>query len=120
MFAIMSAIMVPIVVTIEVAVMVAAFIPFMTMLHLAVVSFPIAIVEALSIMVRRHPTGAGVGWAGPVTFVPLVTGTHWVPITADPRVIGSRASRLKPKYPWWWRRADSYSDRQLREDSSRG
>ena len=101
-----------------VAVAVAVFVPFVVVGHLAVVAFPIAFEEALTIVMRGYPACARIGRTGPVTGVPPVAASDWIPIAVDPGVTRAGAARLNPDDARRGWRADPDSDRQLSEERS--
>jgi hypothetical protein len=104
----------------EVPVVVVPVIPAMVVCYAAAIAIPVAFEELLSIVMRFHPACAGVGWAGPVSVVPLVLAAHRIPVAPDPNIAGTGTSWLNPNDTRMWRRADSHSDRDLSEYGSRG
>ena len=78
------------------------------MVNAALVAFPIAVIEHLSVVMWRDPSSAGVRWTGPVTGVPFVMVSDGIPITRNPSEIGSRPRRRNANHPR--RRRRSYSD----------
>jgi hypothetical protein len=108
-----------IMVPVEVPIVVMIPVPAMVVRGVAVIAIPIAFKEALSIMMRFHPTRAGVGRTGPISLVPLIVAAYRVPVARYPGIIGPGTSWLNPKDTGRRRRADSYSDGNLSEDSSR-
>ena len=87
---------------------------------LAVTALPISRVVPPAFMVGRHPDRAGIRRAGPISFVPLVMVTHWVPVTCDKRIPGPRISRLHLYNMHGGRRTDPDSYGKLRKCSSGG
>jgi hypothetical protein len=106
-----------VVIVIEVP-MVSVVVRTMVVGDLAMISIPVARIILLPIVVGCHPACAGVSRAGPVSVMPLVVAAHRIPVSGYPGIVGSGASRLHPEDPNWWRRADSDSDGDLREDRS--
>jgi hypothetical protein len=106
-------------VSIVVPVVVTAAVPAMVVVDPAAIAIPVACEELLSIMTRFHPARAVEGWTGPVSVVPLVVVSHGIPVAPDPRIFAARTSWLNPEYTHRRRRADSHSDGNLGEDSSR-
>src|SRR5260370_33862460 len=86
---------------------------------MAAIAIPVAFKVTLSVVMRFHPMGAGVHRTGPVSFAPLISGAHRIPVAPYPRIAGAGTLRLYPYYTGRGRRADSSSDGNLREDSSR-
>src|ERR1017187_1273218 len=116
-------IVVPVVVwygSIVVPVVVLMFVPFMVVGNLAMLAIPVAVKVLLAIMVRCHPGGAGVGWTGPVSFMPLVAVAHGVLVAGYPNIPFAGTWWLHPHYTVRRRRADSDADGNLSEDRSRG
>jgi len=60
------------VVAIVVAVMVAVVVPAMVVGDLAAIAIPVALKEALAIMMRLHPACSSVSRPGPVSIVPPI------------------------------------------------
>ena len=65
-------------VTVVVVVLIAAVIaimimvPFVAVFDAAMRAFPIAVVEAPSIVARADPTRTFIGWAAPIAFMPTI------------------------------------------------
>lgn len=96
---------------IEVPVVVTAAVPSMVVGHVAAIAFPVACKELLSIVMRFHPARAGVGWASPVSVVPLIMVAHGVPVAPEPNIASAGTSWLNFHDTRAWWRADSHSDR---------
>jgi hypothetical protein len=112
--------LVAVVVAIIVSVVVTTAVPAMVVAELAAIAIPVAFIEALAIVTRRHPVYARVSWTGPVSLVPLIVVAHRVPVARYPGIAGAGTSRLHSQYTDRWRRADSHSDGKLGESCSRG
>jgi hypothetical protein len=65
-------------------------IPVVVVAEAAAISLPVTLVEPLSIVARHHPDGARIGWPSPITVMPPVTASHWIPIAFYPDVSGAR------------------------------
>ena len=108
-----------VVVAIVVAVVVAVAVPAMVVRDLAPIAIPVAFIEAFSIMTRLNPARASVRWTGPVSVVPLIVVADRIPVARYPGIAGAGTSWLNPEHTYLWRRADSHSDGELREDGPR-
>jgi len=75
----------------EIAVSIA--VPAMIVIEPAAVAFPIALEELSALIARSAPMGAGVGGTGPISVMPTIPPSHWIPIAIDPEIIGSGGSR---------------------------
>src|ERR1700730_7274861 len=87
----------------------------MVVLAPTTVAFPVAIKETLSIMARRHPKCPSVGWTGPVSCMPFIVISHWIPVPSHPDEFRSwgRWQNLDHTRGWW--RSDPNSDGNLAE-----
>jgi hypothetical protein len=83
---------------IVVPVVVPVAVPTMVVAELAVIAFPIAFEVALSVMMRLHPTRAGVRRTGPVSVVPLIVVAHWIPVAPYPGITFAGTSWLNSNY----------------------
>src|SRR5579864_1937243 len=72
---------------------VVVMVPAVIMFEPAAISLPVALKELLPIVVRRYPARSFVGRPCPITLVPTVTATHWIPIALHPHELGTWASR---------------------------
>jgi hypothetical protein len=97
---------------------VAVAVPVMVVFALAAIAVPVAIKEALSVMVRRHPACARINCASPVSGMPLIVSSHWIPVAFHPDEFRAWTSRQNPNHPRGRWRADSNSDRNLAEHGS--
>jgi hypothetical protein len=68
-------------------------VPAVLMFHAPAFSIPVARKELLSIVMWRHPVSPLVGWASPITFVPLIVSLHRIPIAFYPDELWSRSGR---------------------------
>jgi len=84
-----------------------------------VIAIPVAFIEERSIMMGRHPVCADVRRTGPVSVVPPIMMGHRVPVAPNIGIADAGTSRLNPNYTRARRRADSHSNENLTEDSSR-
>jgi len=71
---VIMAVTVTVIVVIVIAAVIALMIviPFMVMFDAAVITFPIAVIEALSIVTRADPTCTFIGWPAPIAFMPAI------------------------------------------------
>ena len=81
---IVMVIMVAMVVAEAVAVSIVVAIPAMIMFKAAAVALPIALKVLATLVTRTYPTSSLIGRPSPVTVMPFVVMTHWVPIAVDP------------------------------------
>src|SRR5260370_39508412 len=63
-------------------------IPFMIVLDAAMLTVPIAVIEALSVVARADPTCAFIGWPAPRAFVPAIVAFYGIPVAANPDEFG--------------------------------
>src|SRR5262245_27318754 len=71
-----------------VAISIVFSVPAVVMLKPALVPAPVAHKEPCSIVTRCYPFSPYVWSPGPVTFMPLVTLCHRIPVTGDPHELG--------------------------------
>jgi len=64
-------------------------IPFMVVLDAAMFTFPIAVVEAFSVVARADPASTFIGWPAPIAFMPAIVTFGRIPVAADPDESGS-------------------------------
>jgi hypothetical protein len=95
----------------EITVVVA--VPAVIVAHPAAFTFPVALVEALPIMMRLHPASAFIWRAAPIALMPLVVVSHGIPIALNPNELRSGAVRHNTHHARRWRRANSDSNRNL-------
>ena len=62
-------------------------VPAMVMFAPAAIAFPVTIPVAIPFISRCNPTCAGVNRAGPVSFMPSIVASHWVPIAFNPNEV---------------------------------
>src|SRR5450432_1289013 len=108
-----------IMVAVEIAVAPVA-VPLVIVGPAAVIAFPVAFDEALAIVARDHPDGAGVRWSSPVTVMPFVTVSNRIPVAVHPDESRAGSSGPDPNHPWRRRRADPNADRNLGEGGASG
>ena len=108
-----------IVLAVVITVAVSAFVPFMVMVHIALVPGPAAFVKAFPIVVWFHPVSAFIGRAGPISVVPFVLITVRKPISAQPDVACARASGLNSDHSRRWRGSNPDANRDLRKHRCR-
>ena len=73
-----------IVIMIATVIAVMVVIPFVIVLDTAVPAFPVTVVEPFPIMARADPEGTLVRRAAPITFVPTIVASGWIPVAANP------------------------------------
>src|SRR5579863_6166772 len=111
------AVAVAVVVTAIVAVPV--MIPAMVVRHPAAISLPVAFEEPLAIVMGCNPSCAGVGRPRPISRMPSVMASHWIPVALDPDKTGTGRCRHNRDRSRRRRRTDPHSNRQVdgRRDS---
>ena len=99
------------IVIVVIAVVIAVPIPVPTMIvfEAATIATPVASEEALAIMMRGHPCGAGIRRPAPVAGVPFVMATNWIPVAIHPNKLRTGSWRPNRNHTWRWGRADSDS-----------
>jgi hypothetical protein len=90
-------------------------VPSMVVFPPAGIAIPIAIEEALPVMMRRHPPRARISRASPVSRMPPIAVSDYILITVHPDIFGAGTWRPNPNHPRRRRRADSDSDGNLGE-----
>jgi hypothetical protein len=87
-------------------------VPAMIMFQPAVLAFPIAFVETLSIVMRPYPASSCVRGPSPIAFVPAVVPSYWVPITLYPDELraGRRRQNTYDTSRRWRTNPDSNGD----------
>jgi hypothetical protein len=88
-------------------------IPVVPVFEAAAISFPIAVVEALTIVTRSYPSSTVVGWSSPIAAMPPVVSSHGIPVTINPhkfrsRLRGKNSHHVRPRW-----RTDADTDRYL-------
>jgi len=89
-------------------------------LESSTIAIPVPIIEALAVVARRYPPCTSIGRSGPVSVVPTVTASHYIPVAVYPKEIRPRSYRPNPNHARRRWRADSDSNRNLAEHASRG
>jgi len=102
-----------IVILIAAVVAVVIFIPPVIMLYAAVTSVPITAIEAFAVMARSDPACALVRGPGPIAFVPAITATGGIPVTANPDEVRSGLLGNHRDHPWRGWRKNSDANRDL-------
>jgi len=69
-------------------------VPVMIMTTPPAIAFSIPFIEAVSVVMRPYPMRTSVRRADPVSVVPLVVVTCWIPVALQPDVLGPRAAGL--------------------------
>jgi len=64
-------------------------VPFVTVFNAAMFTFPIAVVEAFSVVARADPASTFIGWPAPIAFMPAIVTSGGIPVAADPDESGS-------------------------------
>jgi len=105
-------------VTMVAIVTVTVVVPMMIVGTPAVTTFPIAFKEALSIVVRRHPMSPTIRRTGPITVMPLVVPSHWIPVALHPKKTGARGWWPDTNDAWGRRRPNGHSNGYLAEETS--
>jgi len=82
-------------------------IPFVVVLDSAMRTFPIAVIEPLSIVARVDPASAFIRRATPITFMPAIVASGGIPVTADPDEFGSGQCRNDGDNTWFGRRTNT-------------
>ena len=107
---IITVVIITVVITVTVIIPITVAVPPMVMCPAAAPPFPVALEEALTIMMRRDPDRAGVRWAGPIARVPLVMVSHWIPVTRHPNPFWAGRGRLHHDHPRGRRRSNSHAN----------
>jgi len=82
-------------------------IPFVVVLDSATRTFPIAVIEPLSIVARADPASAFIRRATPITIMPAIVASGGIPVTADPDEFGSGQCRNDGDNTWFGRRTNT-------------
>jgi hypothetical protein len=85
-------------------------IPPVVMLKPAVIAMPVARKEPLAIVMRCYPFSPRIRQPCPITFMPLVSLPHWIPITGYPNELRGWSWRQNANHYWRRRRANTDSD----------
>ena len=92
----------------------AVLVPLVIVINTAVISVPVPCIKLLSIVVRSDPSSPLIRRSCPITVMPLIVISDWIPITVDIRVTGTRAPRHNANHTGTWRRTNSNAERDLR------
>jgi hypothetical protein len=87
-------------------------IPVVVVLNPPAIAFPIASVVLAALVSWAHPTCTGIRRTSPISAMPLVTVSYWIPVPIDPYEVRSWPHRGNPNNRRR-RRADSHSYRDL-------
>jgi hypothetical protein len=101
-FVLVFTLTVPVPVALMFAVSFSTVIPMMIVFDSAAISGPITHKILVALMTRRHPISALIRWPGPVSLMPSVMPSHWIPIP------------LHPHKPFSWRRRLNVNDTRRR------
>jgi hypothetical protein len=94
-------------------------VPVVVVLDAAVLAFPIAAVEALTVMTRAYPASALVGRASPIAAMPAIVAANGIPVAIDPEELRAGADRANSNDARRGRGTDYDSDRNLSERCGR-
>jgi hypothetical protein len=94
-------------------------VPVVVVLDAAVLAFPIAAVEALTVVTRANPASALVGRTSPITTMPAIVATNGIPVAIDPEELRAGADRANSNDARRGRGTDYDSDRNLSERCGR-
>src|SRR5260370_27483293 len=86
-------------VTAKVAVMVA--VPVVVVFVPAALALPVTVMEPVSIVVWLYPASPWIDRTRPISVMPFVVVSHWIPITINPHEIGTRAQGPNVTDSWW-------------------
>jgi hypothetical protein len=102
--------MVIVVVVVSTVVAVMIPVPAMIVLHATAVALPVTCEEPFSIVVRPYPSGALIRRPRPISFMPPIVPSHWIPIAVNPDEFGAGAYWPNANHARGWR--SSYTDAQ--------
>ena len=94
-------------------------VPAVVVFDAAVLAFPIADEEALTVVMRAYPASALVGRASPIAAMPSIAVAYRIPVAVYPAELGTRADGANGKDPGRRRGSDYDSDRNLSERCGR-
>jgi hypothetical protein len=103
-------VVIAVVIAVTVIIPITVAVPPMVMCPAAAAPFPVALEEALTVMMRPDPDRSDVRWAGPIARVPLVMVSHWIPVTRHPSPFWAGRGRLHRDQPWGRRRSNSHAN----------
>jgi hypothetical protein len=93
-------------------------VPSMIVIEPTAVAFPIAFEKLSSLIAGAYPSGAAIGGASPISVMPPVPPSNWIPIAVYPEIVRSRSSRPRMDDPRWRGWSNPHAYRQLRETCS--
>jgi hypothetical protein len=94
-------------------------VPAVVVLDAAVLAFPIAGEEALTVVTRAYPASALIGRASPIAAMPAIVATYGIPVAIDPEEPGAGADGTNGNDARRGRGTDYDSDRNLSESCGR-
>ena len=89
-------------------------VPPVIVLNMAAITVPVSCIILLSIVVRSDPSSALIGRSCPITVMPLIVTSGWIPITLDIRITWTWAPRHNANHTGAWRRTNANAERDLR------
>jgi len=87
---------------------------FVTVFNAAMFTFPIAVVEAFSVVARADPASTFIGWPAPIAFMPAIVTSGGIPVAADPNEFGPGLCRDDGDNTWFGWRTNTDPNRYLR------
>src|SRR5579862_3185214 len=97
-------------------VMISVVVRVVIVLNTAAITFPVACIVFLAIVVWTNPASPFVGRSSPVAFMPLIVISHWIPITLHPHELRSWPFWHNHNHAGWRWRGDHDSNGNLRID----
>jgi hypothetical protein len=91
----------------------AVLVPLVIVINMAVISVPVSCIKLLTIVVRSDPSSPLIRRSCPITVMPLIVISYWIPITVDIRVTRTRAPRHNVNHTGAWWRTNSNAERDL-------
>jgi len=88
-------------------------VPFVIVINTAAISVPVSYIKLLSIVVRFDPSSPLIRRSCPISVMPLIVISDWIPITVYIRVTGTRAPRHNANHTRTRRRTNSNAERDL-------
>jgi hypothetical protein len=92
---------------------VAVPVPMVVMFKPATISIPVTDIELSSVVTRWHPSSPRIRWPSPISFMPFVVPSHWIPITVYPHELGAWSWGQNANNTWLRWRTNSDTDRHL-------
>lgn len=111
--AVMVAMIAVMVVAVAPVVAVSIPVPMMIVLKPTAAAFPIAFEEPLAVMMGRHPYGARIRRAGPISVMPPVVVANRIPVALNPCPLRTGTGRQNSNHAWGWRGADLDADGEV-------